>query len=64
MHSESVRGDRVGIRALCMGTTHSPFPYDAAAPHAILSASLRRPGISLYTSRVTFGRGALFYQNP
>jgi hypothetical protein len=31
-----------------MGTTFSPFPYDAAARHALQSVNLRRPAISRY----------------
>ena len=33
------------------GTIRSPFPYDAAARHALQSANLRRPAISRYASR-------------
>jgi hypothetical protein len=33
-----------------MGTTRSPWRYDAAAYHALQSASLRRPAILRHTS--------------
>jgi len=33
-----------------MGTIRSPSPYDAAARHALQSASLRRPAILRYDS--------------
>jgi len=33
-----------------MGTTASPWRYDAAARHALQSANLRRPAILQYAS--------------
>ena len=35
-----------------MGTILSPYPYDAAARHALQSVSLRRPAILHYASRL------------
>jgi hypothetical protein len=37
-------------RPMKMGTTASPWRYDAAADHALQSANLRRPAISRYAS--------------
>jgi hypothetical protein len=37
-------------RSMKMGTTRSPFPYDAVARHALQWANLRRPAILRYAS--------------
>ena len=55
-----VRGDEIeqhrtksqsgAPRPMKMGTTCSPFPYDAAARHARQSVNLRRPAILRYAT--------------
>src|SRR5437016_1696575 len=41
-------------RSMKMGTILSPWPYDAAACHALQPANLRRPAILRYASGAAF----------
>jgi hypothetical protein len=40
-----------------MGTTHSPFPYDAVARHALQSVKPRHPATLHYASRAQLRGG-------
>jgi len=41
-------------RSMTMGTTRSPWRYDAAADQPLQSASLRRPAVLRYAVRMSF----------